>query len=215
MKNTPLSLRTLLEHSVHLGHHSKKWNPKMSMYLLGRRNNLDIINLEHTLVMLRRVLNVVRTTVTEGGSVMFVSTNPTYARIIEDAANRAGQPYINKRLAGGTLTNYIQLSLQRERMQENLRNVKAKRHYLDNIGLRQLTSLPSLIFVIGVKESSIVLKEAAKLQIPTIGIVDTNTDPNVVIYPVPGNDDSIQAAYLYANLVANAVVEGKNTQAVD
>nr|YP_007890792.1 ribosomal protein S2 [Seculamonas ecuadoriensis]AGH24487.1 ribosomal protein S2 [Seculamonas ecuadoriensis] len=210
MKNISLTLRTLLEHSVHLGHHSKKWNPKMSMHLLGRRNNLDIINLEHTLVMLRRALNVVNTTVKEGGTVLFVSTNTTYARIIEDAANRAGQPYINKRLAGGTLTNYIQLSLQRKQMENNLRNVKAKRHYLDNLGLRQLTTLPSLIFVIGVKESSIILKEASKLQIPTIGVIDTNNDPNVVTYCIPGNDDSIQAAYLYANLVANAAVDGKN-----
>lgn len=212
------SLQTLIAHDVHLGHYYKKWNPKMSPYLLGIRNDLHIIDLEKTVIMLKRALHAVRTAARENAQILFVSNNPSdhknYAFFVENAAKKCNQPFLNKRWIGGLLTNYIYFKEQIKNINDQLSTTsnqttykKYQKFLLNTHGIQNMTSLPSLIFIVGIKESHQILKEANKLNIPTIGIIDSNTDPSLVTYPIPGNDDSIQAVHLYCQLISNAILD--------
>ena len=196
-------LHQLLENGVHLGHHKNKWNAEMSSYLLGIRSKTHIIDLEKTLVSLRKAMSLVQNVSSHGGKILFISTIPEFSHIIEMAAKKAGQPYINRRWIGGLLTNFTEI-------RKKLTNLKGCSHKFiySTQGIRSMSTLPDMIFVIGINNCTTALHEASLLNIPCIGIVDSNTSVQNVTYPIPGNDDSILAVNLYCQLISNAILSG-------
>ncbi|MDR0662126.1 MAG: 30S ribosomal protein S2 [Holosporales bacterium] len=225
MKNLPFTMRGLLEAGVHFGHHTRRWNPKMAPYIYGEREGVHIIDLEKTVPMLARAIQVVQDSVASGGRVLFVGTKIQASERIAEAAQRCGQYYVNHRWLGGTLTNWRTVSqsinkLQHleERLQEEnsgltkkeLLMLEAKRQKLMRVlgGIREMGGQPGLLVVIDVSLERIATQEARRLGIPVVGICDTNADPSTVTYPVPGNDDSIRAITLYCDLFADAVLRG-------
>ena len=219
------SMRQLLEAGVHFGHQVHRWNPKMETYLFGNRNNIHIIDLTQTVPMLHRAMEVVRDTVAGGGRVLFVGTKRQAATPIAEAAKRSAQYYMNQRWLGGTLTNWKTISnsirhlreLEEQLGQPESGFTKKERLHLTRQqeklegslgGIKDMGGLPDLMFIIDINKESLAVKEAAKLGIPVVAILDSNCDPDGITYPIPGNDDAVRAIELYCDLISHAALEG-------
>ena len=219
------SMRQLLEAGAHFGHQSHRWNPKMSTYIFGTRNNIHVIDLAQTVPLLHRALQAVSDTVAKGGRVLFVGTKRQAADAIAEAAKRSAQYYVNSRWLGGMLTNWktISASINRLRtLEETLTTggqgltkkerlmLSREKEKLDKAlgGIKDMGGVPSLIFVIDTNKESLAIKEAQRLNIPVAAIVDTNCDPDGIAFPVPANDDAGRAITLYCDLIARAALDG-------
>ncbi len=219
------SMRQLLEAGVHFGHQKHRWNPKMSPYLFGVRNNIHIIDLAQTVPMLYRALQAVSDVVAGGGRVLFVGTKRQAADPVTDAARRSAQYYVNARWLGGMLTNWktISRSISRLRELENLLSGEAQgltkkerltltreKDKLDKAlgGIKDMGGVPDLLFVIDTNKEKIAIDEANRLGIPVAAIIDSNCDPDRIQYPIPGNDDAARALSLYCDLIAKAAIDG-------
>jgi len=227
---TQVSMRDLLQAGAHFGHQTRFWNPKMDQYIFGARNKIHIINLEHTVPAFNDALNTVKRLAENKNQVMFVGTKRAAGKIIEEQARRCSMPFVSHRWLGGMLTNYktIRSSIKRLReledqerdgtfakltKKEALMRSRMKEKLERSIGgIKEMSGLPDVLFVVDVDHERIAVTEANKLGIPVIGIVDTNSDPDGVDYVIPGNDDAIRAIKLYVAAVADAVIAGK-TQA--
>lgn len=220
------TLRQLVEAGAHFGHHARRWNPQMAPYIYGKKDNVHIINLQKTYPMLYTALNAAREVAANGGKVLFVATKKQAQEIVKENAERCGQFYVNYRWLGGMLTNWktVYKSINRlvklNSMFENnevegytkkeIQNLKKEQEKLQLSlgGIMNMGGQPDLLFVIDTPKEALAIKEARKLGIPVIGIVDTNANPNEVDYPVPGNDDAIRAISLYCELVSAAIIDG-------
>lgn len=218
------NMRQLLEAGVHFGHQSHRWNPKMAPFIYGARNNIHIVDLTQTVPMLHQALNKVSDTVASGGRVLFVATKRQASDAIADAAKRSAQYFINHRWLGGTLTNWktISTSIRRLRQLDDILadpqgrtkkevlNITRERDKLNQAlgGIKDMGGVPDLLFVIDTNKEGIAIKEARKLGIPIVAIVDTNCDPDGIDFPVPGNDDAGRAITLYCDLIARAALDG-------
>jgi small subunit ribosomal protein S2 len=224
MSMPTFTMRQLLEAGVHYGHATRRWNPKMSPYIFGVRNGIHIIDLEQTVPMLHKALEAIRNTVSKGGRVLFVGTKSQASERIKESAQKCGQYYINHRWLGGMLTNWktVNQSIKRmKEMEETLANagqltkkeiLKMTREHekleLAIGGIREMGGLPDILFVIDTNKESIAIEEARRLGIPVIGILDSNSTPDGVTFPIPGNDDAIRAINLYCELMTAAVLDG-------
>ncbi len=219
------TLRQLLEAGVHFGHHTRRWNPSMAPYLFGVRNQVHIIDLQQTVPMLDRALRAVRDTTAGGGRVLFVGTKRAAAEHVAEAANRCGQYYVNHRWLGGMLTNWktITGSIKRLRQMDDMlagdtqgltkKEVLEMTRERDKLerslgGIKEMGGLPDILFIIDTNKEKLAVEEANKLGIPVIAVLDSNSDPHGVTFPVPGNDDAIRAITLYCELVSGAVLDG-------
>ena len=222
-----ITMRQLLEAGVHFGHQTRRWNPKMRRFIFGERNGIYIIDLEQTLSRVEKAYGFVRDLVANGGVLMFVGTKKQAQDPVRSFAEKCGMPYVNERWLGGMLTNFdtiakrINKMLEYERMQRSgefeampKKEALLLTRELDKLqrnlgGLRDMTRRPDAIFVLDTKKESIAVTEANKLGIPVVAVVDTNVDPELVQYPIPGNDDAIRANSLLARVIADAVEEGR------
>jgi small subunit ribosomal protein S2 len=219
------TMRQLLEAGVHFGHQSHRWNPKMREYIFGVRNGIHIVDLSKSVPLLHQALLTVRNTVAGGGRVLFVGTKRQANQPIAEAAKRCAQYYINHRWLGGTLTNWktILRSIKRLREVEEILsgdaqgftkkeqlNLTRERDKLELAlgGIKEMGGVPDLLVVIDTNKEAIAIKEANKLGIPVVAVVDTNCDPDGITHPIPGNDDAARAISLYCDLVARAVIDG-------
>ncbi|HUA56082.1 MAG TPA: 30S ribosomal protein S2 [Candidatus Sulfotelmatobacter sp.] len=219
------TMRQLLEAGVHFGHHTRRWNPKMGPYIFGVRNGVHIIDLEQTVPLLYRAMNAVRDTVAGGGRVLFVGTKRQAAERVADAAKKCGQYFVNHRWLGGMLTNFKTISQSIKRLREleeqlgqehtgltkkELLNLTREREKLERAlgGIKEMGGLPDILFVIDTNKEAIAVQEAGRLNIPVVAVLDSNSDPEGVAYPVPGNDDAIRAIELYCDMISRAVVAG-------
>ncbi len=224
-----VSMRQMLEAGVHFGHQTRYWNPKMSPFIFGERNKIHIINLERSLPMFQEAQGFVQKIISDGGKVLFVGTKRSARDSVREEADRCGMPYVSQRWLGGMLTNFktIRQSIKRlfdlEAMEEagtfeqmtkkEVLGLRREKEKLDRSlgGIKHMNSLPDVLFVVDIGHENIALKEAAKLGIPVVGVVDTNCSPEEIDYPIPGNDDAMRAIRLYAAGMADAVIEGKAT----
>ena len=224
---TQVSMRDLLQAGAHFGHQTRFWNPKMDQYIFGARNKIHIINLEHTVPAFNDALSTVQRLAESKNKVMFVGTKRAAGKIIEEQARRCGMPFVSHRWLGGMLTNYktIRSSVKRLReledqerdgtfakltKKEALMRSRMKEKLERSIGgIKEMTGLPDVLFVVDVDHERIAVTEANKLGIPVIGIVDTNSNPDGVDFVIPGDDDAIRAIKLYVAAVADAVIAGK------
>jgi len=222
-----VSMRQMLEAGVHFGHQTRYWNPKMAPYIFGERNKIHIINLEKSLPLAREACAFVKATVADGGKVLFVGTKRAARESVRSHASRAGMPFVSYRWLGGMLTNYktIRQSVKRlvnlEKMAEEggfegltkkeVLGLSREQEKLERSlgGIKEMKSLPDVLFVVDVDHEDIAVREARKLGIPVVAIVDTNCSPDGVDYVIPGNDDAMRAIELYAGMVADAVLDGK------
>ncbi|BDV35169.1 30S ribosomal protein S2 [Methylocystis iwaonis] len=219
------TMRGLLEAGAHFGHQSHRWNPKMAPFIFGVRNNIHIIDLAQTVPLLHQALKTVSDTVAKGGRVLFVGTKRQAQDQIADSARRSAQYYINSRWLGGTLTNWktISGSINRLRKLDEMLSAGAQgvtkkerllltreRDKLEKAlgGIKDMGGTPDLIFVIDTNKEQLAIKEANRLKIPVVAILDTNCDPDGVTYPIPGNDDAGRAIQLYCDLIARAAIDG-------
>ena len=220
-------MKQLLEAGVHFGHQTRKWNPKMSKYIFNSRNDIHIINLEDTVVLIDKAYDYIKEMASQGKTILFVGTKKQAQKAIEDEAKRCGMYYINSRWLGGTLTNFKTIRSRIERLNKlnNMEKVgefnllpkkeviklKAERDKLEkNLGgIKDMTKLPDVLFVVDTKKEHIAVKEAKTLNIPVVALLDTNCDPEPIDYVIPGNDDAIRAVSLIAGAMANAVIEAK------
>jgi small subunit ribosomal protein S2 len=223
-----VSMRQMLEAGVHFGHQTRFWNPKMAPFIFGERNKIHIINLEKSLPLYNQAADFIKNVVSDGGTVLFVGTKRSAREAIQEEAARCGMPYVNQRWLGGMLTNFktIRQSIKRLQEIEELRDSGAldrrskkeaqmMRRELDKLlrslgGIKDMSGLPDALFVVDVGHEEIALREAKKLGIPVVAVVDTNCSPEEVDYMVPGNDDAMKAIRLYAAGIADAVIEGKD-----
>lgn len=229
MSNTQFSMRQLLEAGVHFGHHPRRWNPKMSQYIFGTKGGVHIIDLQQTYPMLKKALEVLTDVVAQGGRVLFVGTKPQAAEIVAEAAKRCGQYYINHRWLGGMLTNWKTISQSIKRLKEldeqlertdgaiikkELLKLQNDREKLNRAlgGIREMGDTPDALFIIDTLKESTALLEAKKIGIPVIAVCDTNSDPDLVDYVIPGNDDARRAIEFYTKLASDAVLEGIQKQ---
>jgi small subunit ribosomal protein S2 len=222
----PLPLRSLLDAGVHFGHQTKRWNPKMRPFIYGARNGIHIIDLDQTARLFQRAFNFVTETVARGGNILMVGTKRQAQEICQEEATRAGAYYVINRWLGGTLTNFrtIKQGLDRmrqlERMKEDgtylqlpkkeVSRLEKERERFEKYvgGLKNMGSLPAAVFIIDPAMETIAVSEAKKLSIPIIAITDTNCDPDLVDYVIPGNDDAIRSIKLITQRIADAVIEG-------
>ena len=224
------SMKELLEAGVHFGHQTHRWNPKMKDFIYGEHNNIHIIDLSQTMGMLKNALGAVREVTQSGGRVLFVGTKRQASETISESASQCAQYYVNHRWLGGTLTNWktisntiarlksIQETLDEEESagltKKELLKLTRERDKLELSigGIKNMGSLPDLIFVIDTVREQIAIKEANKLNIPIAAIIDTNCDPEGITYPIPGNDDSTKSIKLYCDLISQAVLDGISIQ---
>ena len=226
---TSVSMRQMLEAGVHFGHQTRFWNPKMAPFIFGERNKIHIINLERTQPLYAEAAAFVKNVAAGGGKVLFVGTKRSARDAVQKEAVRCSMPYVNQRWLGGMLTNFktIRQSIKRLNELDELaqsgaldrrgkKEAQVLRREMDKLlrslgGIREMTALPAALFVIDVGHEEIAIKEAKKLGIPVVAIVDTNCSPDGIDYVIPGNDDAMRAIILYATGVADAVLEGKAT----
>ena len=223
------TLRQLLEAGVHFGHQTHRWNPRMEQYIYGSRNGIHIMDLTQTVPMLDAALNIIQQTVSKGGTILFVGTKRQASAAIADAAERSAQYFMNHRWLGGTLTNWktISNSISRlksidEQLEEGAQGMtKKERLGMEREqtklqaslgGIREMSGVPSLLFVIDVKREALAITEANKLGIPVIAVVDSNCAPEGVDYMIPGNDDAARAIQLYCDLAARSALDGMSAQ---
>ncbi len=222
-----ISMREMLEAGVHFGHQTRYWHPKMAPYIFGARNKIHIINLEKTVPLFEEALNFLGGLAAKKGTILFVGTKRAAQKAIEEQAKRCGMPYVNHRWLGGMLTNYktVKQSIKRLQELETMREdgtfdrMSKKEALMLNRelaklerslgGIKEMKGLPDALFVIDVGHEKIAVKEAQKLGIPVVGVVDTNYPPDGVDYIIPGNDDAIRAIQLYTRYAADAILEGK------
>jgi len=219
------TMRQLLEAGVHFGHQTHRWNPKMAPFIYGARNNIHIMDLRETAPMLQRALLKVRDEVARGGRVLFVGTKRQASAPLTAAANACGQYYVNHRWLGGMLTNWrtISNSIKRLRVLEDqlavetsgltkkeLLQLTRERDKLERAlgGIKEMGGLPAVMFVIDTNKEEIAIQEARKLNIPVIAVVDSNCDPDLIDFPIPGNDDAARAISLYLDLISRSVIAG-------
>lgn len=223
-----VTMRELLEAGIHFGHQTRRWHPKMKPYIFGQRNGIYIIDLQLTLRQVYKAYGLVRETVANGGNVLFVGTKKQAQEPIAEHAERCGMFYVNNRWLGGTLTNFqtvrgsiqelnnlqeleksdkIERYSKKERVMFRKRCVKLEKNLS---GIQRMPNLPSVVFIADAKREYIAVREAKRLGIPCIGIVDTNCDPDVVDLPIPGNDDAIRSISLFCQVIADAVIEGRS-----
>ena len=225
-----VSMKQLLECGVHFGHQTRRWNPKMKPYIFTERNGIYIIDLQKTVKGLERAYDFVREVAKSGGSILFVGTKRQAQDPIREEALKAGQYYINQRWLGGLLTNFATIRrrvtrmVELQEMEENgtinrypkkeIIQLRKEREKLEKYlsGIKDMKDIPDALFVIDPRRETIAVLEAHKLGIPVISIVDTNCDPDVIDYPIPGNDDAIRAIELVVGLMANAFIEGRQGQ---
>jgi len=223
-----VTLKEMLEAGVHFGHQTKRWNPKMKPFIYKEQNSIYIIDLRKTLVQLKKACDFLTDLAAEGKTVLFVGTKRQAKESVKEDAERCGMFYVNERWLGGTLTNFktIMKSIQRlddlEAMEkdgrieqlskkERLHVEKQKKKLLKVLsGIRNMKKLPSCLVIIDTKKEAIAVKEARKLNIPIIGLVDTNCDPEEVDIPIPANDDAIRSVKLFTKTLADAIIEGRN-----
>ena len=223
-------MKELLEAGVHFGHQTHRWNPKMKDFIYGEHNNIHIIDLSQTMGMLKNALGAVREVTQSGGRILFVGTKRQASETISESASQCAQYYVNHRWLGGTLTNWktisntiarlksIQETLDEEESagltKKELLKLTRERDKLELSigGIKNMGSLPDLIFVIDTVREQIAIKEANKLNIPIAAIIDTNCDPEGITYPIPGNDDSTKSIKLYCDLVSQAALDGISIQ---
>jgi len=223
------TLRQLLEAGVHFGHQTHRWNPLMGPYIYGGRNGIHIMDLTQTVPLLDAALNVVQQTVAKGGSILFVGTKRQASKAIMEAAERSAQYYVNHRWLGGMLTNWKTISnsiTTLKKLDETLENGAeglTKKELLGMTrqqeklqaslgGIREMGGTPDLIFVVDTNKESLAIQEARKLGIPVIAVLDTNSDPRGIDFPIPGNDDAARAIALYCDLIARAALDGMAAQ---
>ena len=220
------TMRQLLEAGIHFGHHTRRWNPKMEEFIFGERNKIHIIDLEKTVPMLYSALETIHEIAKKGGKILFVGTKRSASDIIASSAINCGQFYVNHRWLGGMLTNWETVSKSIKRLKDleskietgeinNLTkkeklNIERSKEKLElNLGgIKNMPGLPDAIFVIDINKESIAVQEAKKLNIPVVAICDTNTDPNNIDFPIPGNDDAVRSISLYCDLFGSAILSG-------
>ena len=222
-----ITMRQMLEAGVHFGHQTRYWNPKMGPYIFGARGKIHIINLEKTVPLFNDAMNFLSGIAQKRGMILFLGTKRSARDSIKEEAERCGMPYMNQRWLGGTLTNFATIKKSVQRLKEleaaetdgtfeklvkhevlGLRRERDKK--LASLGgIKEMNRLPDALFVIDIGHEDIAIKEAKKLGIPVVAVVDTNYDPELVDYAIPGNDDAIRAVQLYARAAADAVLEGK------
>lgn len=223
-----ISMKELLEAGVHFGHQTKRWNPKMKEYIFGERNGIYIVDLQKTLKLFKDAMRYVGEMAAQGKSVLFVGTKRQAQEAISEEATRAGQYYVNQRWLGGLLTNIttVQRSIKRLKELDSMASENAyegrakkevgrlereRKHLEQNLaGIKDMNGLPDLLFVIDSNKEAIAVKEARRLGIPVVAVVDTNCDPDEVDYVIPGNDDALRAIRLFTTKIADAVVEGRS-----
>jgi small subunit ribosomal protein S2 len=222
-----VTMRQLLDSGVHFGHQTRRWNPKMKRFIHGERNGIYIIDLEQTLGRIETAYSFVRDLVADGGTILFVGTKKQAQDPVRSYAERCGMPYVNERWLGGMLTNFQTMSKRVAKMKDYQRmrdtgefEAMPKKEALlisrelekleRNLGgIRNMERLPSAIFVLDTKKEDIAVTEANKLGLPIVAVVDTNCDPDIITYVIPGNDDAIRSANLMARVIADAVDEGR------
>ena len=226
------TMRQLLESGVHFGHHTRRWNPKMKPFIFGVRNNTHIIDLQQTVPMLHQALQALRDVAAGGGRILFVGTKRQGRDLVAQHAERCGQYFVNDRWLGGMLTNWttISQSIKRlkdltseleqdtsERTKRELLGLTRNRDKLERTlgGIKDMAGLPDIIFVVDTVKEHLAVAEAKTLGIPVVAIVDSNSDPSDITYPIPGNDDAIRAVNLYCQLAADAVLDGLQQGMVD
>ena len=228
-----VAMKQLLESGVHFGHQTRRWNPKMAPYIFTERNGIYIIDLQKTVRKIEEAYDFIRDIAAGGGSVLFVGTKKQAAESIAEEAVRCGMPYVNKRWLGGTLTNFqtinkrIKRLLLLEEMEEDgsfdvllKKEVVALRKEKDRLekflgGIKQMKKMPSALFIVDPRKEKIAVAEAKKLNIPIVSVVDTNCDPDLIDYVIPGNDDAIRAVKLLSSVIADAVLEGNQGAAAE
>ncbi len=221
-----ITMKELLEAGVHFGHQTKRWNPKMKEYIFGERNGIYIIDLQKTLKMFKEASNFVRDLAAEGKTVLFVGTKRQAQDAIAEEAGRCNMYYVNQRWLGGLLTNWVTVQKSVKRLKELdemavdgryellpkkevIKLERERKHLQANLaGIKQMDGLPDALFVIDSNKEQIAVREARKLGIPVVAVVDTNCDPSEVDYVIPGNDDALRAIRLFASKIADSVVEG-------
>ena len=222
-----LSLEQMLKIGVHFGHKKSHWNPKMKPYIFSEKGHIYIIDLEKSIVLLKEAIEFLRNLVSNGGKIIFVGTKPQARQVIEECARLSGMPYVNNRWLGGTFTNYPEvrkrikyLNEQEEKLEkgelqkytkyERLRFKKEIDRMNEKMGgIKKMDSLPQAVFVADVKENGLAVKEAKKMKIPVIGIVDTNIDPDLIDWPIPANDDALSSLRYIIGIIAKTVKETK------
>ena len=227
------SMRQLLEAGVHFGHNTRRWNPKMAPFIFGVRNDVHIIDLQQTVPLLHQAMNTVRSVAAAGGRVLFVGTKRQASRHIAEAASRCGQYYVDHRWLGGMLTNWKTMSNSIRRLKEldgkltgdseekaqltkkELLKLTRERDKLERAlgGIKDMGAPPDIVVIIDTNKESIAVLEARKLKIPVVAVVDSNSDPDGIDFPIPGNDDSLRAIELYCELVSAAVLDGLQEEA--
>ena len=223
-----ITMKELLEAGVHFGHQTKRWNPKMKEYIFGERNGIYIIDLQKTLKLFKEASKFVTELCGQGRTILFVGTKRQAQDAIAEEATRAGMPYINQRWLGGLLTNWVTVQKSVKRLQELdemavdgryelltkkevIRLERERKHLQANLaGIKSMKRLPEALFVVDSNNEAIAVKEARKLGIPVVAVVDTNCDPTVVDYVIPGNDDALRAIRLFTSKIADSAAEGVN-----
>ena len=227
---TEISMKQLLEAGVHFGHQTSRWNPKMKPYIFGARNGIYIIDLQQTVKMFRACYDFARDISAQGGSLLFVGTKEQAQDIVKEEAERCGMFFVNNRWLGGMLTNFqtIRASIERLKKLEDIMadpemvNALTKKEMSENArehgklmltlgGIKNMRKLPDALWVIDTKKEEIAVAEANRLGIPVVAVVDTNCDPDLISYRIPGNDDAIRAIKLFTAAVADAVIDGKRS----
>ena len=231
MSSMSFTMRQLLEAGVHFGHHTRRWNPAMRDYIYGVRNNTHILDLRQSVPLLHRALEAVREVTASGGRVLMVGTKRQAAEKVAETAQKTGQYYVNHRWLGGMLTNWKTISISIKRLKDldvqlageiqgltkkELLNLTRERDKLERAlgGIREMGGLPDILFIIDTNKEQLAIQEANKLGIPIVAILDSNSDPAGVQFPVPGNDDAMRAISLYCDLVGSAVLTGLQAELV-
>ncbi len=225
-----VGIKDLLEAGVHFGHQTRRWNPKMKQYIFGERNGIYIIDLQKTHRLLQDALQFVQDLAAQGKTVLFIGTKRQAQEAIAEEAKRSGMPFVTERWLGGLLTNFVTVRRSLERLRElemtltgpqeshrerltkkELAHLEKERGKLEKnlTGIKSMKSVPDAVFVIDTRREAIAVAEARKLKIPVIGVLDTNSDPDEVDVPIPGNDDALRAIRLFASKVADAVLAGR------
>ena len=225
-----VTMRELLDSGVHFGHQTRRWNPKMRRFIFTERNGIYIIDLQQTLTYIDEAFEFVKETVAHGGTILYVGTKKQAQEPIQEEAKRIGMPYVNHRWLGGMLTNFQTVSKRLHRMKElqameseggfegrtkkEILMLTRERTKLERVlgGIADMSKIPSALWIIDTNKEHIAVSEAQKLNIPVVAILDTNCDPDVVDYPIPGNDDAIRSTGLLSRLISTAVAEGKKAR---
>ena len=228
-----VAMKQLLEAGVHFGHQTRRWDPRMAEYIFQARNGIHIIDLQKTSKKLDEAYEFIKEQAEEGKTVLFIGTKKQAQDCVKEAAEKTGMYYVNQRWLGGTLTNFktirkrIERLTQLEQMEQDgtfdvlpKKEVVLLRKEMDKLnknlgGIKEMTEIPGVMFVVDPKKEHIAIQEARKLNIPVVGLVDTNCDPNDVDYVIPGNDDAIRAVKLITDVMANAVIEGKQGESFE